>query len=43
MRLDRRILWVLGVVLLVMVFGLLLDTVLFPPLPVPAGVAPIMK
>ncbi len=43
MRLDRRIVWLLGLILLAVVLWLLLDEVLFPPLPIPAGVAPISK
>lgn len=38
---DRRILWVLLIVVLLVVLWFALDHVLFPTLPVPAGAAPI--
>ena len=40
---DRRIIWVLLIVLLAIALWLLLDYMLFPPLPVPAGTPSIMK
>lgn len=40
---DRRIMWVLILILLVIVLAWALDHVFFPDLPVPAGVAPIAK
>ena len=40
---DRRIWWVLGLIVLAVVLWLLLDHVLFPPLPVPAGAPPITR
>ena len=43
MNLDRRLVWVLGIVLLAVLVWLLLDYVLFPPLPVPAGAPSITK
>ena len=43
MNLDRRLVWVLGIVLRAVLGGRLLDYVLSPPLPVPAGAPPITK
>ena len=43
MRLDRRLLWVLLLALLILILWWAVDHVLFPTLPVPAGVPPIMK
>jgi hypothetical protein len=43
MRLDRRLLWVLVLALLILLLWYALDHVLFPTLPVPAGVTPIAK
>lgn len=43
MNIDRRIIWVLTIVALAIVLWLLLDYVLFPPLPIPAGTPSIMK
>ena len=40
---DRRIWWVLGVVVLAIVLWLLLDHVLFPTLPVPANAPSITR
>ena len=40
---DRRVLWVLVLVILVIILWLALDHVLFPALPVPAGVPSITK
>ena len=40
---SRRLIWILLIVLLVVVGLYALDHVLFPTLPVPAGVPPIMK
>ena len=41
--LDRRLVWLLVIVLLVIVLWFALDHVLFPTLPVPAGAPPITK
>lgn len=43
MRLDRRLLWVLVLALLILLLWYALDHVLFPTLPVPAGVPSIAK
>ena len=43
MGLDRRLVWVLLVVLVAIVLWWALDHVLFPTLPVPAGVPDISK
>lgn len=43
MLMDRRLIWVLVIILLVIVLWWALDHVFFPDLPVPAGVAPISK
>ncbi len=40
---DRRLLWIVVIVLLVILLAWALDHVLFPDLPMPAGVAPISK
>jgi hypothetical protein len=40
---DRRVIWILVIILLVIVLWWALDHVLFPTLPMPAGVAPISK
>lgn len=40
---DRRILWLLAIVVVAVVLWLLLDHVLFPTLPVPAAAPSIMK
>jgi len=40
---ERRIVWVLVIILLVTILWWALDHVLFPTLPMPAGVAPISK
>ncbi|WP_281010993.1 hypothetical protein [Lichenibacterium ramalinae] len=40
---DRRIWWVVGVIVLAIVLWLLLDHVLFPTLPVPAGAPAITR
>jgi hypothetical protein len=40
---ERRIVWILVIILLVIVLWWALDHVLFPTLPMPAGVAPISK
>ena len=40
---DRRVLWVLLLVILVIILWFALDHVLFPTLPVPAGVPSITK
>ena len=40
---DRRILWVLVILLLIVVLWWALDHVFFPTLPVPAGAPPITK
>jgi hypothetical protein len=40
---NKRILWVLAIVLVAVVLWLLLDHVLFPTLPVPAGAPSITK
>ena len=43
MPIDRRIVWLLAVVVLLAVLALALDHVFFPDLPIPAGAPPIMK
>ena len=43
MGLDRRLIWALLVILLVVILLWALDHVLFPTLPVPAGAPPIIK
>lgn len=43
MGLDRRLIWLLAIVLLVIVLWWAFDHVLFPTLPMPAGTAPITK
>jgi hypothetical protein len=43
MRIDRRLLWVLALVILVIILWLALDHILFPDLPVPAGAPAIVK
>ncbi len=43
MQLDRRILWVLCLVALLVILWLAFDHILFPTLPVPSGVPPIAK
>ena len=40
---DRRIVWLLVLVLLIIVLAWALDHVFYPDLPLPAGVAPIAK
>ncbi len=40
---DRRIVWILTIVLLLAVLWFALDHVLFPTLPVPAGAPSIVK
>lgn len=40
---DRRIWWVVGLVILVLVLWLLVDHLLFPTLPVPAGAPPVAR
>lgn len=40
---DRKILWVLLIVCVAILLAFLLDHVLFPTLPIPAGAPPIMK
>lgn len=40
---DRRVVWVLAIVLLLVVLWFALDHVLFPTLPVPAGAPSIVK
>jgi len=40
---DRRILWLLAIVVVAVVLWLVLDHVLFPTLPVPAGAPSIVK
>ena len=40
---DRRLVWILVLVLLAIVLWWALDHLLFPTLPQPAGVAPIIK
>lgn len=40
---DRRIVWILVVVLLIIILAWALDHVFFPDLPVPAGVPSIAK
>lgn len=40
---DRRLVWVLVIVLLIIVLLWALDHIFFPDLPLPAGVAPITK
>lgn len=40
---DRRIWWVVGIIVLAIVLWLLLDHVLFPTLPVPAGAPAITR
>ena len=40
---NRRILWVLAIAVVAIVLWLLLDHVLFPTLPVPAGAPSITK
>jgi hypothetical protein len=43
MRLDRKIIYVLVLVCLVILLWFALDHVLFPDLPVPGGAPPITK
>ena len=43
MGLDKRIVWIVVLVLLVIVLWWAVDHLFFPTLPVPAGVAPITK
>ncbi|HEX4767505.1 MAG TPA: hypothetical protein VH414_14630 [Lichenihabitans sp.] len=43
MRIDRRILWVILVACVIVLAWLLLDHILFPTLPMPAGAPPITK
>lgn len=43
MNIDRRIMAVLIIVALAIVLWLLLDYILFPPLPIPAGTPSITK
>ena len=43
MGLDRRIVWILVIVFLVIILWWALDHVLFPTLPMPAGTPPITK
>ena len=43
MNLDRRLLWVLVIVLLIIVLWWAFDHVLFPTLPMPAGAPSITK
>ena len=43
MRIDRRFIWVLMLVLLIVVLWWALDHVFFPTLPMPAGAPPISK
>lgn len=40
---DRRIWWVLGLIALAILVYLLVDHLLFPTLPVPAGAPPIAR
>lgn len=40
---DRRVVWVLVVVLVASILWLLLDHLLFPTLPVPAGAPSIIR
>ena len=40
---DRRIWWVLGLIALAILVYLLVDHLLFPTLPVPAGAPPITR
>ena len=40
---DRRILWVLAIIVVAIVLWLLLDHVLFPTLPMPAGAPSITR
>ena len=40
---DRRIVFILVIIVLVIILWWALDHVLFPTLPVPAGVPPIAK
>ena len=43
MRVDRRVIWVLLIVCLILLLWLALDHILFPDLPTPADVPPISK
>ncbi len=43
MQIDRRIVWVILVACVIVLAWLVLDHVLFPTLPVPAGAPPITK
>ena len=43
MGIDRRVIWVLVIIVLVIILWLALDHVLFPDLPIPAGAPPITK
>lgn len=43
MRFDNRLLWVVLIACLILLLWFALDHVLFPTLPVPAGVPPIAK
>ncbi|MGI3899511.1 MAG: hypothetical protein ACRYF1_03335 [Janthinobacterium lividum] len=40
---DRRIWWVVGIIVVAILLWLLLDHVLFPTLPVPAGAPSIIR
>ena len=40
---DKRILWLLAIVVIAIVLWVLLDHMLFPTLPVPAGAPSITK
>ena len=40
---DRRIWWVLGLIVVALLLYLIVDHVLFPTLPIPAGAPPITR
>ena len=43
MPIDRRIVWLLAIVVLLIILALALDHVFFPDLPIPAGAPSITK